>query len=157
MNTSSIVDILRLLVTIDSSPGFSSSCSSSATNNGSNSRAILWLKKIRLIDHLVGLFANDKKLDNRVVASVYCNVSQAICDLVKITRDQIMNLMCENNMAAGLLGVASIDDGATFRMDHDGASSGSGSDSNSNSNKAEVKPLDVPTLVKNSILEDIER
>lgn len=152
MNTSSIVDIIRLLVTIDSSSPSSQNNTNSSVNP--NNRAIQWLKKIRLIDHLAELFASGKKLNNKVIASVYCNASQAIADLIKITREQLMNLLFESNVAAGLLvGMANSNDGSTFRMDHDGASS-----SSSDSNKAsESRTLDVSTLVKNSILEDIER
>ena len=76
------------------------------------------------------------------MASVYCNVSQAICDLIKISREQIMNLICESNFG-GLLG----SDEATFRMDQD----------DGRTQRAAGKSLGIPDLVKSSILEDIER
>lgn len=154
MSTSSIVDIIRLLVTIDTTSALSSMSSGDgiSNNNNNNNRAIQWLKKIHLVDHLIELFSSSKKLDTRKVASIYCNASQAICDMIRITREQLMNVLCENNMAS-LLGMSTGVEDPAFRMDHDGIAS----ENNSNNKKYDVKPLDVPALVKSSILEDIER
>lgn len=158
INISSIVDILRLLVTISD-----------------RNRAVDWLKKIGLIETLVKQFAaaNAPRLNQRVVASVYSNVSQALCDLVKITREYILNVLCGLDSVAcsggggvsglGLTGAVTglgipggFDDFnavAPFQMDHDDTPR----KDVANRPGSNMTIQDVAALVNKSILEHIER
>ncbi|CAF0926140.1 unnamed protein product [Brachionus calyciflorus] len=71
INTSAITDILlRLLTTIDSFE--------------SRSRIIQWLKDIKLINGIVELFSHEYSNE------VHSNASQVLCDLIRISRDQIL-------------------------------------------------------------------
>lgn len=141
MNTSSIIDIIRLLATID--------------NSTTNNRAIKWLKKINLIQNLIALFANIKNINNKNIASVYCNVSQAICDLIKITREQTFNIICDNNTATTMFTTGINNNNMSEeRTPSDQENS---NDEQNEVNKEPTGPLDINTLVKNSILENIER
>jgi hypothetical protein len=120
VNTSAVMDIiLRLLTTIDS--------------NELRFKSIAWLKKINLISNLIGLFKQE--YDNQV----HSNASQLICDIIRITREQILSYR-ENN-----LDFPNIQMNTTF-----------GSNSNNEENNRENSPHELSDLIKNSLLEDIE-
>jgi hypothetical protein len=145
MNTSSLIDIIRLLATID--------------NSTTNYRAIKWLKKINLIQNLIALFANAKNINNKNIASVYCNVSQAICDLIKITREQTFNIICDNNTATTMFttGINNNNNNNNMSEERTPSEQENSNDEHNEVNKEPTGPLDINTLVKNSILENIER
>ena len=70
VNTSAIIDILlRLLTTID--------------NNEMRMRVLEWLKRIRIIEHLIDLF------HHKYTPQVHSNVAQVLSDIVRIAREQI--------------------------------------------------------------------
>lgn len=74
LNTSAIIDvILRILTTVDS--------------NDLRIRSINWLKSVKLIDNLIDTFKHD--YDNQI----HSNASQLICDIIKISREQILSLL----------------------------------------------------------------
>ena len=70
VNTSAIMDILlRLLTTID--------------NNEMRLRVLEWLKRIKMIENLIGLFSSSYD------SQVHSNVAQVLCDIIRISREQI--------------------------------------------------------------------
>lgn len=72
INTSAIMDILlRLLTTID--------------NNDLKKRVFKWLDDIKLIDNLINLFSSTYNED------IHANVAQLLCDIIRITREQIFS------------------------------------------------------------------
>lgn len=170
MSTSSIVDIIRLLITIDSSSLYlSNQPPPPPTTPSEESRAIKWLKKIHLIHSLIDLFSQSAPISARSVASVYCNVSQAICDLIRITREQILGVLYGGAGGAnagpfGVGGMNTIEDclgsssntPVTFSMDGDDFAKEPSPISSQSLSKS-ASPSDINALIKNSILEDIER
>lgn len=71
INTSAVMDVLlRLLTTIE--------------NNELKQRVLKWLTDINLIKNLVSLFS--QKFTN----DVHSNVSQLLCDIIRISREQIL-------------------------------------------------------------------
>ncbi len=71
MNTSAISDVLlRLLTTID--------------NVEMKQRVLHWLNESNLIKSLVGLFSHQYSNE------IHSNVSQLLCDIIRIIREQIL-------------------------------------------------------------------
>ena len=71
INTSAIIDvILRFLTTID--------------NTEMKNKVIQWLKKIQIVKHVINLF------DSKYCGLYHSNASQLICDIVRISREQIL-------------------------------------------------------------------
>ena len=120
VNTSAIMDIiLRLLTTIDS--------------NELRIKSIIWLKKINLIGSLTNLFKYDH--DNQI----HSNASQLICDIIRITREQILNYR-----------ESSLDFPSIQLNSFDGANNKE--DTKTNAEKSN----EISELIKSSLLEDIE-
>ena len=72
INTSAIIDvILRLITAFD--------------NIELRTRVIQWLKKIQIVKHVINLF------DSKYCSLYHSNASQLICDIIRISRDQILN------------------------------------------------------------------
>ena len=130
VNTSAILDIiLRLLTTIDS--------------NEQRLRSIVWLKSIRLIARLTGLFHHE------LPAQIHSNVSQLMCDIIRISREQILSHR-ENQMHE----MTSMQMGRPSFANDIYASSSSSCDSSSRD--ASDKLSDIKELHSTSLLEDIE-
>ena len=71
MNTSAVMDVLlRLLTTIE--------------NNELKQRVLKWLTDIDLIKNLISLFSH------KFTTDVHSNVSQLLCDIIRISREQIL-------------------------------------------------------------------
>ena len=105
--------LLRLLTTIDSTD--------------SRSKIIDWLKSIKLINGLVELFSY------KHMSEVHSNASQVLCDLIRISRDQILT---QREMANdSYLSSYDVDSNSQFR------------DQNLNT---------IQNLHRNSLLDDIE-
>ncbi len=85
INTSAIMDILlRLLTTID--------------NQEMKSRVLEWLNSINIIEKLVELFHYDY---SNLVQS---NASQVLCDIIRISREQLLSTN-ENNLQLNSLAI----------------------------------------------------
>ena len=77
INTSAIIDVLlRLLTTIE--------------NNDLRNQVIQWLKRIEIIKHIINLF------DYKYNSLYHSNASQLICDIIRISREQILNTHEQN-------------------------------------------------------------
>lgn len=158
LNTSSIIDVIRILLTIDSSSGSSSSnyflstTSASAANKNSDlaQGAIKWLKEVRLIDGLVDVFSAAKvgDYDEYDLGSVYSNVTQLITDLIKITREQIFNILDSMNINVNA---------NTSEINSDSNEDTNGSTKLNETITIESNKQTIASLIKNSILEQIEK
>ncbi len=130
VNTSAILDIiLRLLTTIDS--------------NEQRLRSIVWLKSIRLIPRLIGLFHHS------LLPQIHSNVSQLMCDIIRISREQILSHR-ENQMHE----IASMQMGRPSFANDIYASSRDSCDSLSRDPLDKIS--DIRELHSTSLLEDIE-
>lgn len=101
-----------------------------------------WLKEIRLIKKLADLFSPD------VSSDVHSNASQFICEMIKISREQIQNIRegllnpaMSGRYSAPLIGV----------FDEQSQQSQASSSSNLNPSEASIS-----FLYKNSLLDELE-
>jgi hypothetical protein len=167
MNTSSIIDIIRLLVTIQTNSSVYSTyggISNVDTNTAILAQnAIRWLKDINLIDRLVDMFK--PPVDDTASAAtataeadptaVYSNVSQLLSDLVKITREQIFNVLENTNVNSCF--------GGSNSCENTNDQFGSIDDDSLGANRVnetitiENNKHTISSLLKNSILEQIEK
>ncbi len=78
INTSAIMDILlRFLTTID--------------DHQMKKRVLEWLNKIKIIEKIIEL------LSHTYTSEVHSNASQILCDIVRISREQIVKVAANEN------------------------------------------------------------
>jgi hypothetical protein len=119
INTSAVMDVLlRLLTTIE--------------NNELKQRVLKWLTEINLIKNLISLFSHNYTND------VHSNVSQFLCDIIRISREQIL-AQRENQR-----------DTASYNNSNDYSSS------NMDSNQQNSQPITDYSSFTNPLLDTIE-
>ena len=92
VNTSAIVDVfLRLLTTID--------------NYELRNNVIDWLKQIQIVERLIELISSEQS------SQIQSNVSQVLCDIIHIFREQMLTSMDGNS------GLSSIDSNKSSEID----------------------------------------
>lgn len=122
IDTSAIMDILLRLVAL-------------LENKDQRVSLVEWFKSIRLIKNLVDLFAS--KYSNEV----HSNVSQLLCEIIKLSRDQIQNIregMLDPNM---------------FHRERNLSAS---NDEQSQDSQMSQPDISISHLLKNSLLDEIE-
>ena len=119
INTSAIIDLLLRLIT-------------TTENNDLRQQINQWLKRTEIISHLIDLFQFK-------YSSVYhSNTSQLICDIIRLSREQILNIheqIIENKNSS--------------------SSPSSSSSENMGENNKNTNEI-ISNLYENSLLEEIE-